>query len=414
MLQAVLAALLVLLAGTVTAADYRAGPGDYRDAVRRLQPGDRLLLAPGDYLYGLSLHGLTGRAGEPITIEAADSAVAPRFIARPGANTISLVDVRYLILRHFELDGRNIPVDAVKAEGHSRYADFITLGHLYIHDHAASQQNVGISTKCPALGWQIKHNQIERVGTGMYLGDSDGSDPFVGGVIEGNRITRTLGYNLQIKHQKNRPAGYGDRRDTVIRYNIFSKNDSQPGKQARPNVLLGHCPLSGAGVEDRYLLYGNLFLHNPSEALLQAEGRVAVYDNVFINGEGDAIHIQPHNDVPRDMTIFSNTVLASGVGIQVRQAEGLTYRQHVTANIVSASVPVKGGDATHNVTLAYQHDYLRIPISQLTVRLLELNPPVHRLPASLVRELAIYPDWLGAQSAGARVPMDLMQMLNAP
>ena len=45
--------------------------------------------------------------------------------------------------------------------------------------------------------------------------------------------------------------------------------------------------MKGAGSEDRYLVYGNLFLHNPSEALLQAEGRVAVYDNVFINGSGD-------------------------------------------------------------------------------------------------------------------------------
>lgn len=414
MAQAVFAALLVLLAGTATAADYRAGPGDYRDAVRHLQPGDRLLLAPGDYLHGLSLHGLNGRAGEPIIIEAADSATPPRFIARPGANTISLVDVRYLVLRHLELDGRSIPVDAVKAEGHSRYADFITLEHLYIHDHAASQQNVGISTKCPALGWQIKHNRIERVGTGMYLGDSDGSDPFVGGVIEGNRITRTLGYNLQIKHQKNRPAEYGDRHDTVIRYNIFSKKDSLPGQQARPSVLLGHGPLSGAGVEDRNLVYGNLFLHNPSEALLQAEGRVAVYDNMFINGEGDAIHIQPHNDVPRDMTIFSNTVLASGVGIRVRQAEGLPYRQHVTANVVAADTPVQGGSASHNVMLAYRADFLRIPVSLLTMRLLERNPSAHHLPAPLVRELAAHPDWQDAKSPGARVPMSLMQILSAP
>ena len=414
MAQAVFAVLFVLLAGTAAAADYRAGPGDYRGAVVRLQPGDRLLLAPGDYLHGLSLHGLTGRASEPIVIEAADSTAAPRFIARPGANTISLVDVRYLTLRHLELDGRNIPVDAVKAEGHSRYADFITLEHLYIHDHAASQQNVAISTKCPAFGWQIKHNQIERVGTGMYFGDSDGSDPFVGGVIEGNRITQTLGYNLQIKHQNNRPARYGGRHDTVIRYNVFSKKYSLSGQQARPNVLLGHGPLSGAGVEDRYLLYGNLFLHNPSEALLQAEGRVAVYDNVFINGEGDAIHIQPHNDVPRDMTIFSNTVLASGVGIRIHQAEGSPYRQHVTANVVAADTPVRGGHASHNVTLSYRADFLRTPVSQLTMRLLEHNPTTHHPPASLVRELAIYPDWQGAKSPGASVPMGLMPMLNAP
>ncbi|MDO9386861.1 MAG: hypothetical protein Q7T65_09155, partial [Thiobacillus sp.] len=313
-----------------------------------------------------------------------------------------------------ELDGRSLPVDAVKAEGHSRYADFITLEHLFIHDHAASQQNVGISTKCPAFGWVVSNNRIERVGTGMYFGDSDGSDPFIGGVIETNRITHTLGYNLQIKHQKTRAAENADRHDTVIRYNVFSKQDALPGPQARPNVLLGHLPLTGTGSEDRYLVYGNLFLHNPSEALLQAEGRVALYGNVFINGRGDAIRIQPHNDVPRDMAIFSNTVLASGVGIQVRRAEGSPYRQRVVANVVAAATPLKGGEMAHNVTLDYRADLLNTAIPALTSQLLEQRRLPHRLPVVLVQELAAYPDWQEAERPGARVAPVLLQLLDAP
>ena len=120
-----------------------------------------------------------------------------------------------------------------------------------------------------------------------------------------------------------------------------------PGPHGTPQCSAGAFALAGAGSEDRYLVYGNLFLHNPSEALLQAEGRVALYDNVFINGSGDAIHIQPHNDVPRDMEIFSNTVLASGSGIQVRRAEGAPYRQRVVANVVAASTPLRGGEALY-------------------------------------------------------------------
>src|SRR5574340_265659 len=257
MRQAVCAAWLGLLAGTATAADYRANAQDYLDYVRHLRPGDRLLLEAGEYGRGLPLHNLSGEADRPIVIEAASPDKPPHFLARSGANTVSLIDVRHLVLRHLELDGRNQPVDAIKAEGHSHYADFITLDHLYIHDHAASQQNVGISTKCPAFGWIIRGNRIERVGTGMYLGDADGSDPFIGGLVEANRISRTLGYNLQIKHQTARPAGRAGRYDTVIRYNVFSKENTLPGPQARPNVLLGHFPLAGAGSDDRYLVYGN-------------------------------------------------------------------------------------------------------------------------------------------------------------
>lgn len=405
--------LFCLLAGTVAAADYRASAEDYRDYVRQLQPGDRLRLEPGDYHQGLPLHNLSGRAGQPIVIEAADPAAPPRFIARPRSNTVSLVNVRHLVLRHLELDGRGLPVDAVKAEGHSRYADYITLESLHIHDHAASQQNVGISTKCPALGWVVRGNRIERVGTGMYFGDSDGSDPFVGGMIEANRIAHTLGYNLQIKHQTTRPAEYADRYDTVIRYNVFSKSDAVAGPQARPNVLLGHVPPTGTGSEDRYLVYGNLFLHNPSEALLQAEGRVAVYDNVFINGSGDAIHIQPHNDVPRDMAIFSNTVLASGAGILVRQGKGEAWRQRVIANVVAATSPVLGGEAAHNVTLAYRPGFLNLAAAELTARLLAEVPPPDRLPAALASELTAYPDWQGASHPGARVAPTVLRMPEA-
>lgn len=405
------AVLLSLLAGTAAAADYRADAGTYRDYLGRLQPGDRLLLAPGDYHQGLALHDLSGGPGAPIVIEAARADAPPRFIARPRANTVSLVNVRYLVLRHLELDGRGVAVDAVKAEGHSRYADFITVEHLYIHDHAASQQNVGISTKCPAFGWIVRANRIERVGTGMYFGDSDGSDPFVGGLIEGNRVGRTLGYNLQIKHQTSRPVEFVGRHDTVIRHNLFDKRDARPGPLARPNLLLGHLPRSGEGSEDRYLVYGNLFLHNPSEALLQAEGRVAIYDNVLINGDGDAIHIQPHNDVPRDMDIFSNTVLAAGVGIRVEQAEGAPYRQRVVGNVVAAAIPIVGGEAAHNATQAYRPGLLEVPVPELTAH---LRRPGQLPPDGWWRELPPYPDWEAAGQFGARASSALLRLLDPP
>jgi hypothetical protein len=413
MRHALCAGWLCLLVGSAPAADYRASAEHYRDYLRGLQPGDRLLLAPGEYREGLPLHNLSGRAGQPIVIEAARADAPPRFIARPGTNTISLVDVRYLVVRHLELDGRNAPVDAVKAEGHSHFADFITLEHLFIHDYASSQQNVGISTKCPAWGWVVRGNRIERVGTGMYFGDSDGSDAFADGLIEGNHVSHTLGYNLQIKHQHARPANWVDRADTVIRHNVFSKSDALPGPLARPNVLVGHFPLAGAGSVDRYLIYGNLFLHNPSEALLQAEGRVAIYDNVFINGSGDAIHVQPHNDVPRDMAIFSNTVLASGIGIRVRRTENTPYRQRVMANVVAARTPLQGGETAYNLTLAYRPDLLNSPIEMLASRLLQSVRTFPGLLENQVRELNEYPGWVSSDQPGAAISPDLLRTLNA-
>ncbi|MHB1085169.1 MAG: right-handed parallel beta-helix repeat-containing protein [Thiobacillus sp.] len=309
---------------------------------------------------------MSGRAGQPIIIEAANPDAPPRFIARPGVNTISLVNVRYLVLRYLELDGRNVPVDAVKAEGHGHYADFITLDHLYIHDHAASQQNVGISTKCPAFGWVVKGNRIERVGTGMYFGDSDGSDPFVAGLIENNSVMDTLGYNLQIKHQTARPADMPEldkQHDTLIRRNHFSKEGAFSGTYPRPNALFGHFPVSGVGQDDRYIIYNNVFFQNPNEALLQAEGNVIVFANLFVNRYGDAIHVQPHNDVPKVVTIFNNTVIAQGEGIAIRNREPPMWPQKGFANAVFSGAPVSGGQATGNLLGKYDDAarFLRAP-----------------------------------------------------
>ncbi len=389
------------------AADYPAGPEDYRTYLSRLGPGDRLLLREGDYPRGLPLHDLEGRSDAPIIIQGPrggpHAGPRARFIARPGVNTVSLLNVRHVILRNLELDGANQRVDAVKAEGHARYAHHVTLENLYIHDFAASQQNVGISSKCPAFGWIIRDNRIERVGTGLYLGDSDGSDPFVAGLIEGNHISATLGYNLQIKHQKARPEDMpeaGERHDTIIRRNFFSKAGAAPNVQSRPNVLVGHFPRQGNGSEDRYRIYGNLFWQNPGEALFQGEGNVALHDNLFVNVEGAAIRIQPHNDVPRRVEVFRNTVLARDGGITLRNAEeGPKFPQTVTANLVFAARPLEplgwAGNLTGPHELAAR--YLRQPYASLDE--LDLAP---RLP--VFAGVGISPDYPEAELDYTRKP----------
>jgi len=155
-------ALMLWLGGLVLssalAADYQATPENYRQFLPRLQAGDRLMLGAGTYRQGLPLKNLAGEPGRPIVVEGPPVSAPEgpaRFLARQGANTISLVDVQHIVLRNLELDGGNLPVDAIKAEGHGRFAHFVTLEGLYIHDHGASQQNVGISTKCPVLLFRI-------------------------------------------------------------------------------------------------------------------------------------------------------------------------------------------------------------------------------------------------------------------
>lgn len=267
------------------AAIHAATPGDYVAVVASAGPGDTVRLAPGLYSRGLRLHGLMGSPGAPFVIEGPAAGEPAVFIAAPGRNTVSLLDSVHVVVRNLVLDGRGLPVDGVKCEGHARFAHHITLEGLTIRGHGRNQQTVGISSKCPAWNWVIRDNVIEGAGTGIYLGNSDGSDPFVAGLIEGNRIVDSVGYALQIKHQAPRPQVAGMPTavsETHIRRNVFSKaNGGSQGDMARPNVLLGHFPLDGAGVDDQYRVYGNFFHDNPHESLLQAEGNVSIHDNIF-------------------------------------------------------------------------------------------------------------------------------------
>jgi hypothetical protein len=361
------AAALALFGEGSVAATLTGTPENYRTLLPGLKPGDMLRLSSGIYLRGLPLHGLSGEPEKPIVIVGDTSGSGVVLVARPGANTISIKDSAYLVVRSLRLDGAGFPVDAVKAEGTSTFAHHIALENLTIVNHGVDQQTVGISTKCPAWNWVIRGNVIRGAGTGIYLGNSDGSAPFIGGVIENNLIVDTVGYNLEIKHQTARPATMpAEPAQTVIRHNVFSKaSNGSSGPLARPNVLLGHFPLSGVGADDSYVVYGNFFHENPTEALLQAEGTVDVHDNVFVNSAGDAVRIQPHHAPLRSVAVRQNTIVAHGVGIRLRGADQLP-RQSIEANAVFAGLPIAGDAQRWNVTGAYEaaREFLVAPFAK--------------------------------------------------
>lgn len=353
----VVAALMCAALGAhAAAAVVDATPDDYRARLAGLHAGDELRLAPGDYLDGLPVHGLAGSAERPIVISGPAGPERARFPARTGHNTVSVVDAAHVEIRNLDLDGRDLPVDGVKCEGHARFAHHVTLQGLRILRHGHSQQTVGISSKCPAWGWVIRANLIVGAGTGIYLGNSDGSDPFIAGLIEGNVIADSTGYNLQIKHQQPRPVLEGMPREpavTVIRNNAFIKVAAQRADAlARPSVLVGHWPLAGAGAHDRYLIEGNFFYGNPAplQALFQGEGNLELRHNLFIAPEGDAIRIQPHNDVPREVLVEGNTVRARDAGIVLQRGPGPdAWHQRVRDNVVTAARPVSVGFREGNV-----------------------------------------------------------------
>jgi hypothetical protein len=183
--------MLAVLAGvTASAADLTAGPEDYRVTLRALQPGDTLQLRAGVYTDGLPIGYLHGTPEAPIIITGPNKGTPAIFLARPEHNTVSIVNSSYVTVRHLTLDGQSLPVDGVKAEGYSDGAHHIVLEDLVIKGHGYDQQTVGISTKCPAWEWILRRNVILDAGTGIYLGDSDGSAPFFAWLQSSNQASK--------------------------------------------------------------------------------------------------------------------------------------------------------------------------------------------------------------------------------
>jgi hypothetical protein len=152
---------------------------------------------------------------------------------------------------------------------------------------------------------------------------------------------------------------------TLIRNNVFSKTgNSATGGNARPNLLVGSFPLTGPGSNDRYEIYGNFFYGNPTEGLVQAEGNVAFHHNLLVNPGGSAITVQVHNGEVRDIRIFANTIVASGIGIRVSGGSA-GYAQKVIGNAVFAGTPISAADQSSNVvdSFASAGNYLVNPMA---------------------------------------------------
>lgn len=377
---------LAYVAGAA-ARDLTATPANLRQQIAALQPGDTLMLQPGKYPGGIWLKGLHGRPDAPITIRGQGPQTV--LLGTAGTNTVDLSDCQWLVLRDLTFDGQGKAVDAIKAGKETdRGCHHITIENNTITNHGANQQIVGISTKSPCSDWTIRGNTILGAGTGIYLGNSDGSQPFVRGTIEYNLIRDPVGYCMQIKHQNPRPNIEALPREpstTIIRYNVFIKGDRPSPDGNRPNLLVGGFPDDGPGSQDRYQVYGNVLFHNPRESLFQATGRISVHDNVFADAPGTAVVVAPHaGKSPRQVFIYHNTFVEVGRAVAVSGTPKEAFA--VAANLAVAeqkpSQPWPAGNVRLTTTEAAKIIFSAVPqFGKLDVQ------PRQPIPATIAPEI---------------------------
>ncbi len=333
--------------------------GYYRTLAGSLAPGDTLLLPSGTYPDRLSVEGFHGTASAWITIMGPASG-APAIITTTSncCNTVQLGGTWYVALKRLTIDSAGIDgIDGINAKGELTH-DILIEG-CTLTGQGAHQGTVAINTKSPAWRWTIRGNKILQPGTGIYLGNSDGTQPFIAGIIEGNMIQNSIGYNMEIKYQvpytseswvSQIPAGA---HRTVIRNNVFikEKSDWDPSmvQGPRPNLLVDPFPDSGPGSTDLYEIYGNFFYRNPTEALFQGTGRMTIHDNVFVGSGAGMVsaYLTDHNGLLKLVNLYHNTIYsAAGGGIQF----GSSAREGgaVIGNLIVVAGTGLGGSAPNS------------------------------------------------------------------
>jgi hypothetical protein len=203
----------------------------------------------------------------------------------------------------------------------------------------------------------------------MYLGNSDGSDPFIAGVIDDNLVDKPTGYCIEIKQQNPWPTVAGIPTQptvTILSNNVFIKADhAATTSGGRPQVLVDGFPTTGPGAQNHYELFGNLFVHDDEDYLLQATGRVHVHDNIFVDDTMyGGIDFTDHDGYTViDAIAYNNTVYSVGTGIAFSSApSGIGF---AVGNAVFATTAFSGMAATQmdNVTdtVANAVNYVNAP-----------------------------------------------------
>jgi len=350
------------------AGDVNATPSTLGAVLPTLKPGDTVHLAAGHYNH-FSVSNMNGTAQAWITITSdAPQAAVIDADSGPCCNTIEISGSSYVAIQNLLVDGHDVAgAFGVSASNGATPTHDIRIENDVFVNHHGSQQHDAISTKTPTWGWIIRNNTITSAGTGLYLGNSTGDDPFIGGIIEGNRVENPIGYCMEIKFQNPRPTIAGmptTLASTIIRRNVFIKNDDPSPDGDRPNVLVGGFPSAGAGSQDRYEIYGNVFLHNPRESLFQGSGRVTIHDNVFADAPATRAMLLQDHDLPLELAyVYDNTIYDVGTGIHFGNAA--PQGDAVFGNLVFSPVPMSGPiqDMHDNMndTVANAATYVHVP-----------------------------------------------------
>ena len=290
-----LGTLLVVV--SARAGTLEIGPdGDLCRVLRQVEPGDEVVLQPGEYRAGCAMRR-GGLPQAPVVIRAANPELPPR-LTHPGPPA-SMLEIRAsdVIVRGLAF-GPTVPdADGVR---------IITGDRITVEDCQFSQMGgiAVVANHTSVRGLTVRRNVITQSNaTAMYFGCHDGASCTVSGLlVEGNRISGVtapnpeIGYGIEVKLNSS----------ALIRDNVIS------GTKGPGIMVYGSRDLLTVSTVERNFLRGS----RTSSGIVVGGGPVVVRNNISgWNAEaGIGLENYGRRGLLRGIAVTHNTVYGNSEG----------------------------------------------------------------------------------------------------
>lgn len=289
--------------------------------LNQLQPGDRLLIAPGRYELDrkVSLNP-QGTMTDPIVIEAADADHPPEiFRADAAQNLLNIGErgpARFLALRNLNLHGGSVVIRLGDCQD-------IWLDRCEIHhgQHGGLTANTH-HTSHLFLTRNHLHHFEHGTGEAMYLGGNHSQVRMTNSIIARNRIhdcSGSQGDGIEVKQ------GSYD--------NWIFENEVEATKY--PCLIVYGTDGLGINLVERNRLYGS------RSQTLQVQGEAIVRNNLIFAPQGTGFTSTDHQGKTRDLRFIHNTIIAVGRGANLSSwgnREGMVFANNAIYSRDAAAV----------------------------------------------------------------------------